>query len=159
MDRLWSRDEPTSIRELVDELQQERETAHTTVKDRDGQPPPGGRPAVMPVASETYRRVRALPARRTAALAPRPQLSTEFPCDPVIAVDRSPHFDSSAPIGPPTGVSRSRPITGSAFDLDVSPACLIKSRLEAVPDGDGDHAWSYSCMSGAQLRIDAYRLC
>jgi predicted transcriptional regulator len=32
MDRLWSRDEPTSIRELVDELQQEREIAYTTVQ-------------------------------------------------------------------------------------------------------------------------------
>jgi DNA-binding MarR family transcriptional regulator len=32
MDRLWSRDEPTTIRELVDELRQEREIAYTTVQ-------------------------------------------------------------------------------------------------------------------------------
>jgi predicted transcriptional regulator len=29
MDRLWSRDEPTTIRELVDELRQEREPGLT----------------------------------------------------------------------------------------------------------------------------------
>lgn len=29
MDRLWSRDEPTTIRELVDELRQERERGLT----------------------------------------------------------------------------------------------------------------------------------
>lgn len=32
MDRLWSRDEPTTIRELVDELRQERVIAYTTVQ-------------------------------------------------------------------------------------------------------------------------------
>jgi predicted transcriptional regulator len=32
MDRLWSRGEPTTIRQLVDELRQEREIAYTTVQ-------------------------------------------------------------------------------------------------------------------------------
>ena len=52
MHRLWAWGRPALVREMVDDLQKDRQIAYTTVMTRDGQPVPQG--VAAPAAALTW---------------------------------------------------------------------------------------------------------